>query len=48
MLDGVWRDVDCPPDIIVVNVGDLLERWTRGAFHSPLHRVCNLVTQGSA
>jgi len=44
MVDGVWRDVPCPPDMIVVNVGDLLERWTRGAFHSPLHRVCCLVT----
>ena len=39
MVDGVWYDVPCPPGSVVVNVGDLLGRWTRGAFHSPLHRV---------
>jgi isopenicillin N synthase-like dioxygenase len=40
-LDGEW--IDAPPidGTLVVNVGDLLERWTDGAFHSTPHRVVN-------
>lgn len=40
-LDGDW--IDAPPidGTLVVNVGDLLERWTDGAFRSTPHRVVN-------
>lgn len=40
-LDGEW--IEAPPidGTLVVNVGDLLERWTDGAFRSTPHRVVN-------
>jgi isopenicillin N synthase-like dioxygenase len=33
------QDVPLLPGCFVVNLGDLLERWTRGMFVSTLHRV---------
>lgn len=40
-LEGNW--IEAPPidGTLVVNVGDLLERWTDGAFRSTPHRVIN-------
>jgi len=41
-LEGEWMDV--PPQtggVFVVNIGDMLERWTNGAYKSTLHRVVN-------
>ena len=35
----VMQDVPLLPGCFVVNLGDLLERWTRGMFVSTLHRV---------
>jgi len=39
--NGVW--IEAPPieGTLVVNVGDLLERWTDGKFRSTPHRVIN-------
>jgi isopenicillin N synthase-like dioxygenase len=38
-LDGSWVDVHAPEGGFVVNVGDLLTRWTGGHWLSTLHRV---------
>lgn len=37
--DGEWIDVPPIPGTFVVNVGDLLELWTNGAFVATTHRV---------
>ena len=40
-LNGDWIEAPPVPGTLVVNVGDLLERWTDGAFRSTPHRVIN-------
>jgi isopenicillin N synthase-like dioxygenase len=39
--DGAWVDVRTSPDELVVNIGDLLMRWTNDRWLSNLHRVVN-------
>jgi len=38
---GVWREAPVVPDSFVINVGDLLARWTNNRWRSTLHRVSN-------
>jgi len=40
--DGSW--IEAPPvaGSFVVNIGDMMERWTNGVFTSTLHRVVNV------
>lgn len=38
---GVWREAGVVPDSFVINVGDLMSRWTNGRWRSTLHRVSN-------
>ena len=47
MLGGGWRDIPLlkeDPDALVINLGDLLQFWTGGLWHSPLHRVLKKVS----
>jgi isopenicillin N synthase-like dioxygenase len=36
-----WLSADCPPDGMVLNVGDMLELWSGGRLISTPHRVLN-------
>jgi len=36
-----WVPIPCVPDAFVINVGDLLARWTNDRWRSTLHRVVN-------
>ena len=37
--DGTWINADPMPGALVVNIGDMMERWTNGLWKSTEHRV---------
>ncbi len=37
--DGIWQPVGYVENAIIINTGDLMERWTNGRYKSTLHRV---------
>lgn len=39
--DGEWLSAACPPEGMVMNVGDMLELWSGGRLMSTPHRVLN-------
>ncbi|GBL21138.1 2-oxoglutarate-Fe(II) type oxidoreductase [Acidimicrobiaceae bacterium] len=40
-LDDQWIKAECPPDGMILNVGDMLELWSGGRLISTPHRVIN-------
>ena len=45
---GRWMPVLFPPDCFVINIGDLMMRWTNDRWVSTLHRVANPPTHAGA
>ncbi|MFF3178384.1 isopenicillin N synthase family oxygenase [Rhodococcus sp. LW-XY12] len=39
--DEEWEDVPLVPDSFVINIGDLMQRWTNDVWSSTRHRVVN-------
>lgn len=39
--DGQWKEAGVVPNSFVINVGDLMARWTNNRWRSTLHRVSN-------
>jgi len=40
-VDGNWTKVTARPGEVVINIGDLMARWTNDRWRSTLHRVVN-------
>jgi isopenicillin N synthase-like dioxygenase len=36
---GIWHPIDYIENAILINTGDLMERWTNGRYQSTMHRV---------
>ncbi len=44
--NGEWEEAVCPPEALLVNIGDMMELWSGGRFISTPHQVIN--TSGQA
>lgn len=43
---GGWLPIPAIEDVLVINIGDLIARWTNCTYNSTLHRVINNVSGG--
>ncbi len=41
LRDGTWQDVTAAPGQFIVNLGDMMQRWSNDRWPSTLHRVVN-------
>jgi isopenicillin N synthase-like dioxygenase len=41
MPNGSWLDMSAEPGQLVVNLGDMMQRWTNDRWKSTVHRVVN-------
>src|SRR5262249_32588136 len=48
LRDGAWLDVTAEPDEFIVNIGDMMQRWTNDRWLSNVHRVINPPAQERA
>lgn len=48
MPDGSWVPAPPVPGSLVVNLGDMIPRWTNGRYHSNPHRVRNVFSGGKS
>jgi isopenicillin N synthase-like dioxygenase len=46
--DGSWQATPPLPGTFIVNLGDMMPRWTNGLYRSSLHRVRNTLSGGAA